>query len=117
MPHPSHRTTPELQWVATENARRPEHYLYATQLRAAFTALRQERPDMPLCVLLNACRSGGGLKWLHALQKEDWATGPFRLQDWPILMVSSCGATQDALVGGMWTAWFDKVDVLLQSGG
>lgn len=117
MPHPSHRKTPELQWVAIENARRPEHYLYATQLRAALMALRQDRPCMPLCVLLNACRSGGALKWLRDLQTESWAKGLLRLHDWPILMISSCGATQDALVGGMWTAWFDQLDVLLQNGG
>merc|ERR1712008_308814 len=100
---------PELQWVATENARRPEHYLYATQLRAALSKIRHDRPTMPLCVLPNACRSGGGLKWLKAMQKETWATGLVRIQEWPILMISSCGAVQDALVGGMWTAWFDQL--------
>eukprot|EP00927_Polykrikos_kofoidii_P074098 TRINITY_DN70060_c0_g1_i1.p1 TRINITY_DN70060_c0_g1~~TRINITY_DN70060_c0_g1_i1.p1 ORF type:complete len:475 (+),score=57.33 TRINITY_DN70060_c0_g1_i1:60-1484(+) len=115
MPHPSSRTAPELQWVATENARRPQHYLYATQLRAAFSSLRQERPQMPICTLFNACRSGCGLKWLQNLQRLEWAEGLLRLRDWPILMISSCGATQDALVGGMWTAWFNQLDALMQA--
>lgn len=109
MPHPSSRAL-ELQWVATAAARRPEFYLYSTQLRAALLALRAGRPALPVVVLLNACRSGGGLKWFRALQRGGSGGDSRR---WPLLLASSCGATQDALVGGLWAAWFAELDRLL----
>mmetsp|Transcript_6079 Transcript_6079/g.11198 ORF Transcript_6079/g.11198 Transcript_6079/m.11198 type:complete len:382 (+) Transcript_6079:250-1395(+) len=113
LPYPSEckKTSGQiLSFVATDGSigagktrDKPECYLYATQLRAIFVKLFQYDPNRPVIALLNYCRSGGGLEFLRRPNTRKLLGA----DSWPLFLMSSCQASHDALVGGIWDTWFD----------
>mmetsp|Transcript_31947 Transcript_31947/g.51794 ORF Transcript_31947/g.51794 Transcript_31947/m.51794 type:complete len:425 (-) Transcript_31947:140-1414(-) len=101
-----------LSFVATEGSKdagrcrnKPEYYLYATQLRSIFCSLFQENPKRPVIALLNYCRSGGGIEFL----RRSYTRKALGAEKWPLYLMSSCQASHDALVGGLWETWFQHL--------
>mmetsp|Transcript_31946 Transcript_31946/g.51793 ORF Transcript_31946/g.51793 Transcript_31946/m.51793 type:complete len:191 (-) Transcript_31946:140-712(-) len=84
---------------------KPEYYLYATQLRSIFCSLFQENPKRPVIALLNYCRSGGGIEFL----RRSYTRKALGAEKWPLYLMSSCQASHDALVGGLWETWFQHL--------
>uniref|UniRef100_A0A7S4DN08 Uncharacterized protein n=1 Tax=Lotharella globosa TaxID=91324 RepID=A0A7S4DN08_9EUKA len=94
-----------LAFVATEAAKNPLCYVYATQLRNMFASLFKNDPERPVVCLLNYCRSGGGIEFL----RRPYARKMLDADSWPLYLMSSCQANHDALVGGLWDAFFNSL--------
>ena len=100
------------EFVAMDGSRKAGHgrnrplcYLYATQLRAVFAQMFRNRPSRPVVGLLNYCRSGGGLEFM----RRTTARRVLGVDTWPLFLMSSCQASKDALVGGLWNCWFEII--------
>jgi len=65
----------------------------------------------PIVALLNSCRSGGMAKFLGREQFEVM----YGVQSWPLFIMCSAQPEKDAVVGGLWTLWFQQVANLGQS--
>jgi hypothetical protein len=64
-----------------------------------------EQPKRPIIALLNFCRSGGLLEWM----RNPIAVKAFNANQWPLFLMASSQAEHDALVGGLWEAFFKKM--------
>jgi hypothetical protein len=119
MPYPTKNKSLEdemLSFVATAGATgahfsSPQRYFYATQLRATLVALFLQRPDRPVIALLNFCRSGGALEFMRHPVIRDY----YNANKWPLVLISSSQPEYDALVGGMWNAFFHHLCIELKS--
>ena len=76
--------------------------LYGTQLRLAFAQMFRDSPARPVVGMLNYCRAGGALNFL----RSDAARQALGTDRWPLFLAASAQAGHDAMVGGMWSAWF-----------
>eukprot|EP01043_Picozoa_sp_COSAG02_P058822 COSAG02_NODE_7387_length_3038_cov_1.543042_1_plen_585_part_00 len=65
-------------------------------------------PSVPMLVLLNSCRSGGLSKFLE----QELVDRIYGVHSWPLYVMSSSQAERDAVVGGLWTSWFNNLDIL-----
>ena len=65
-------------------------------------------PSVPMLVLLNSCRSGGLSKFLE----QEIVDRTYGVRNWPLYVMSSSQAERDAVVGGLWTSWFTKLETL-----
>lgn len=94
--------------ISTEFAQhhRPRCLLYASQLKMCFSELFATAPKRPIVVLCNFCRSGGMLSFM----RNPVARRAFGLDDWPLVLMASSQPEHDALVGGLWTAWFEQLE-------
>eukprot|EP00639_Heterosigma_akashiwo_P011137 CAMPEP_0206368690 /NCGR_PEP_ID=MMETSP0294-20121207/4820_1 /ASSEMBLY_ACC=CAM_ASM_000327 /TAXON_ID=39354 /ORGANISM="Heterosigma akashiwo, Strain CCMP2393" /LENGTH=450 /DNA_ID=CAMNT_0053815239 /DNA_START=175 /DNA_END=1527 /DNA_ORIENTATION=+ len=98
--------------VATEFARgNPKTYLYATQLKMVFARLFGARPRRPVVGLLNYCRSGGAVEFLG----RPAASAVYGASQWPLYLMASAKPGEDALVGGLWQAWFEQIAMCLNN--
>jgi hypothetical protein len=104
-----------LEPIATEFARRqrPRCHLYATQLKMCFSGLFTDAPARPVVALCNFCRSGGMLTFMQ----NPVARRAFGVDGWPLLLMASAQPEHDALVGGLWTAWFDQLQAWFRGQG
>ena len=91
---------------------RPTHFFYASQLRCVLAKLFN-RPKSPKAVvgLLNFCRSGGAIDFLS----RPAARKGLGVDTWPVMLMSSSQAHHDALVGGLWTPFFNILSEALIS--
>ena len=111
-PTPVELRSETMSFVATEASKdagrgrnRPECYFYASQLRSCLASMFRDRPDRPVIALLNYCRSGGALSFM----KREATRRAYGADDWPLWLMASSQANHDALVGGLWTSFFDSV--------
>lgn len=115
-PYPNKELPELLACIATEGAKgkyrdNPDHYLYATQMRALLFQLFARYPQLPVVGLLNYCRSGGNLEFM----RRPHSVSHFGADRWPFYLMSSSGAMENSLVGGLWTSFFQQLtsDVLV----
>ena len=114
-----------LEYVSTDGCPKGDgrFYLYASQLKALFAQMFERRPERPVVALLNYCRSGGALHFM----KSQAARGAYgadrcslivcqlsglcyaRLCRWPLFLMTSSQPHHDALVGGLWVAFFEQL--------
>eukprot|EP00656_Telonema_subtile_P053953 TRINITY_DN7917_c0_g2_i4.p1 TRINITY_DN7917_c0_g2~~TRINITY_DN7917_c0_g2_i4.p1 ORF type:complete len:358 (+),score=82.41 TRINITY_DN7917_c0_g2_i4:89-1162(+) len=78
-------------------------YLYASQLKLLFARMFEQNPHRPVVALLNYCRSGGALHFM----KNEAVRKAYGADRWPLFLMSSSQPHHDALVGGLWTAFFE----------
>jgi hypothetical protein len=104
-PCPQHQVSELYSFVATQNGKNPHCYLYATQLKQIFARMFHDSPSRTVVGLLNYCRSGGALNFMR---DESEAVRAFYGSDkWPLFLMSASQPSHDALVGGLWEAFFD----------
>jgi hypothetical protein len=104
-PCPEQQVDQLYSFVATQKGKHPHCYLYATQLKQIFTRMFHQAPSRNLVGLLNYCRSGGALNFMRG---EYEAVRSFYGADkWPLFLMSASQPSHDALVGGLWEAFFD----------
>ena len=97
-------------FIATERARaagrgrnKPDHYFYATQFQTALIRMFADNPGRPVVGLMNFCRSGGFLDFM----RRPAVVSQLECDRWPLFLMSSSQANHDALVGGLWSAFFE----------
>ena len=117
LPHPADDDE-MYEYVATSGAKgygrnHPRYYLYGSQIRAVLAHLFAVKPDRPVIGLLNYCLSGGNLHFM----KNRAARQAYGADEWPLLLMSSAKATQEALVAGMWSTWFHHLSQVIATGG
>jgi len=101
-------------FVATKGQQQPHHHLYATQLSQLFASLARARPEVSVVGLFNACLSGGNLKFLDP-PRQGAEGGWWQRDRHKVFLMSSAPPMQEALVGGLWTAWFGLLDEALSA--
>lgn len=101
-------------FVATEGSQRPYQKLWATQLRQIFAFRMRANPRMPIVGLVNACLSGGNLKFMKTPKEPGtW----WDIDRKPIFLMSSAPPLKEAQTGGLWVAWFSILDTVLSQDG
>lgn len=97
----------------TNGHKAPECQLYATHIAMIVTRLcHQQEHYRPVVGLLNFCMSGGGLDFM----RREGFRSFYRPERWPVYIMSSSQANKDALVGGLWAAYFPCLAELLSTG-
>ena len=103
LPHPAPKAGPTA------------YRMYDEQLQRAFECQFEARPQRPIVALLNFCRSGGMLRMLRGGGSTAGTGSSATLRRSPLYLMSSCQASSDALVGGLWQAFFTQLDTALHA--